>query len=439
MTVILPNKISLSNVTVLLALWLLTAIAPAQAVIEIEVTKGGFNAIPIAIVPFASDTGQAPADIAGVINADLARSGLFDPLGQASMPERPLSGARPSYNLWQRAGVDYLVVGSTRASGDKFTVDFQLFDPVRQKLLTGFSYSVPQQSLRAVSHQIADVIFEEVTGIRGAFNTEIAYVTQTGTREKPQYQLQLSDADGKNPQSMLTSPRPILSPAWSPDAKELAYVSFEDRTSSAIYIQNRVTGKRRKLISRPGINGAPSWSPDGTRLAIVLSFGGNPDIYIVDVATTQARQITRNRAIDTEPDWLDNNTLVFTSDRSGGPQIYQVSASGGRAERLTFEGNYNASPSVAPDGSGIAMVHSTGGQYRIGLLELSSRDFRVLSTGRLDESPSFAPNAQMILFATNRNGQQTLGAVSLDGEVEQSFVLGASDVREPTWSPFPDR
>jgi len=190
-TVILPNKISLSKVTVLL-------------------------------------TGQVPSDIAGVINADLARSGLFDPMGQSSMPERPVSGARPNYNLWQRAGVDYLVVGNTRASGDKFTVDFQLFDPVRQKLLTGFSYSVPRLSLRAVSHQIADVIFEEVTGIRGAFNTEIAYVT---------------------------SPRPILSPAWSPDAKELAYVSFEDRTSSAIFIQNRVTGKRRKLISRPGING----------------------------------------------------------------------------------------------------------------------------------------------------------------------------------------
>ena len=423
----------------LLSLWVLSAITPAQAVIEIEVTKGGFNAIPIAITPFISDTGQAPADIAGVINADLARSGLFDPLGQSSMPERPVPGARPRYNLWQRAGVDYLVVGSTRVSGANFTVEFQLFDPVRQKLLTGFSYSVPQQSLRAVSHQIADVIFEEVTGIRGAFNTEIAYVTQSGTRSKPQYQLQLADADGKNPQSMLTSPRPILSPAWSPDATQLAYVSFEDRTSSAIYIQNRVTGKRRKVISRKGINGAPSWSPDGSRLAIVLSYQGNPDVYVIDIATTQARQITKNRAIDTEPDWLDNNTLVFTSDRSGGPQIYKVSASGGRAERMTFEGNYNASPSVAPDGSGIAMVHSEGGQFRIGLLELASGDFRVLSTGNLDESPSYAPNSQMILFATKRNGQQTLGAVSLDGEVEQSFVLGTSDVREPTWSPYPDR
>ncbi len=410
--------------------------SPAFAVIEIEVTKGGFNAIPIAIAPFGWGGLEPPVDVAGVINADLLRSGLFTPLSNADMPESLVSGQRPNYPLWDRAGVDYLVIGSGSRSGPNFNIEFQLFDPIREKLLTGFSYSVPASSLRAVSHQIADVVFEEITGIRGAFNTEIAYVAETGPVNDRKYQLQLADADGENPQSMLTSPRPILSPSWSPDGKQLAYVSFEDREKSAIYIQNRATGKRRKIISRQGINGAPSWSPDGTRLAIVLSFQGNPDIYIVDTATSQTTQVTRNRAIDTEPDWLDNNTLVFTSNRSGGPQIYQVSASGGRAQRLTFEGNYNASPSVAPDGSGIAMVHREGGDYRIALLDIVTGDFRVLTSGSLDESPSFAPNAQMVLFATYRGGQQTLGAVSLDGEVEQSFVLGASNVREPTWSPF---
>ncbi len=409
---------------------------PAFAVIEIEVTKGGFNAIPIAIAPFVWGGLEPPVDVTGVINADLQRSGLFTPLSKAQMPEPLASGQRPNYPLWDRAGVDYLVIGSGNRSGSNFTVEFQLFDPIRQKLLTGFSYSVPASSLRAVAHQIADVVFEEVTGIRGAFNTEIAYVTETGPSNDRKYQLQLADADGENPQSMLTSPRPILSPSWSPDGKQLAYVSFEDREKSAIYIQDRATGKRRKIISRQGINGAPSWSPDGRRLAIVLSFQGNPDVYIVDTQTAQTTQVTRDRAIDTEPDWLDNETLVFTSNRSGGPQIYRVSASGGRAQRLTFEGNYNASASVAPDGSGIAMVHREGGNYRIGLLDIVTNDFRVLTSGSLDESPSFAPNAQMVLFATYRGGQQTLGAVSIDGEVEQSFVLSASNVREPTWSPF---
>lgn len=410
--------------------------APAFAVIEIEVTKGGFNAIPIAIAPFGWGGLEPPVDVADVINDDLLRSGLFVPLDNADMPEPIGSGQRPNYPLWDRAGVDYLVIGSGSRSGRNFNVEFQLFDPIRQKLLTGFSYSVPAASLRAVAHQIADVVFEEVTGIQGAFNTEIAYVTETGPRNDRKFQLQLADADGENPQSMLTSPRPILSPAWSPDGKQLAYVSFEDREKSAIYVQNRATGKRRKIISRQGINGAPSWSPDGTRLAIVLSFQGNPDVYIVDIATSQTRQVTRNRAIDTEPDWLDNETLVFTSNRSGGPQIYRASVSGGKAQRLTFEGNYNASPSVAPDGSGIAMVHRQGGDYRIAVLDTVSDEFRILTSGSLDESPSFAPNAQMVLFATYQGGQQTLGAVSIDGKVEQSFVLGASNVREPTWSPF---
>jgi len=430
------RKIRRDKVCLLLSLLLaLCWYRPLHAVIEIEVTKGGFNAIPIAIVPFGW-SGSAPIDLSRIIGDDLVRSGLFTVMSRDQMPEQPVSGDRPNYNAWRAAGADYLVIGGGKIDGAKISTVFQLFDPIRQKLLTGFSYTVPEKSLRGVGHQMADVIFEEITGLRGAFNTEIAYVNVSGSLRNRSYQLQLADADGQNPQAMLTSPRPILSPSWSPDAKQIAYVSFEDRERSAVYVQDRVSGKRTKIISRQGINGAPSWSPDGTRLAVVLSYEGNPDIYVVDIGTKQGRRVTNDTSIDTEPEWLDNETLVFTSDRSGGPQIYRISSNGGRAERLTFEGNYNASASVAPDGRGIAVVHGVAGAYRIGLLEFSTGDFRVLTTGRLDESPSFAPNSQMILFATNRDAQEALGAVSVDGEVEQSFVLGDSNVREPSWSPF---
>ena len=291
--------------------FLLVATLPAKAVIEIEVTKGGFNAIPVAVVPFGwTGSGSPPEDVARIISADLFRSGLMSPLARDELVASPVSGDVPNYAQWRLAGVDYLVIGSVKPSGNDLSVDFQLFDPVRQKLLSGFSYRVAAARLRSVSHQISDVIFEEITGIRGAFNTEIAYVSVTGRGNNKQYQVQLSDADGLNSQAMLTSPRPILSPSWSPNGKQLAYVSFEDRERSAIYIQDRSTGKRTKIISQSGINGAPSWSPDGSRLAVVLSYEGNPDIYIIDLATRSTRRVTRSEAIDTEPEWLNNLSLI---------------------------------------------------------------------------------------------------------------------------------
>ncbi|MCL4143694.1 UNVERIFIED_CONTAM: hypothetical protein GTU68_003232, partial [Idotea baltica] len=308
----------------------------------------------------------------------------------------------------------------------------------QQKLLTGFNFQVTDQTLRNAAHQIADEVFEEVLGIRGAFNTQIAFVSVEGSARKKSYKLQLADADGRNPKAMLTSPRPILSPSWAPDGIRIAYVSFENRNRSAIYVQDRQQGSRKKVISRAGINGAPSWSPDGRRLAVTLSFEGNPDIYILNVDDGQTRRITTSPAIDTEAVWADDQTLIFTSDRSGGPQLYEVSASGGRATRISFEGNYNASATVSSDGKNIAFVHGSEVGYSIGALDRESGLFQVLTDGSLDESPSFAPNGQMIIYATEKGGRGTLGAVSLDGSVAQSLSLDTGGVREPAWSPFTD-
>ena len=235
---------------------------------------------------------------------------------------------------------------------------------------------------------------------------------------------------------MLKSPTPILSPAWAPDGVRIAYVSFEDRTRSAIYIQDRERGVREKVVSREGINGAPSFSPDGTRLALTLSDSGSPDIHVLDIASGRVSRVTDNAAIDTEPVWLDDETIVFTSDRSGGPQVYEVSVRGGRAKRVTFEGRYNASPTVSPDGSTIAFVHGVDGRFQIAMIDRDSGVFRTLTQGTLDESPTFSPNGQMILYATEKDGRGTLGAVSLDGSVVQSLTLDDGDFREPAWSPY---
>lgn len=422
-----------------LALLLLGSFSfPAHAIIEIEITQGGENAIPIAVVPFGwTGSNEPPEDIAGIIMADLQRSGNFAPLNRQDLVALPVSGDVPRYANWRLSGADFLLIGGIREDGAGYVIEFQLYDVLQETLLTGFNFQVTDQTLRSAAHQISDEVYEEILGIAGAFNTQIAFISVSGKVGDRTYQLQLADADGENPQAMLTSPRPILSPAWAPDGVRIAYVSFENRTQSAIYIQDRQQGSRIKAISREGINGAPAWSPDGKRLAVTLSFQDSADVYVMQIDTGELRRITESDAIDTEAVWADNDTLVFTSDRSGGPQLYEVSARGGRANRLTFEGSYNASATISPDGSTIAFVHGAGTGFQIGAIDRASGLFQTLTQGTLDESPSFSPNGQMIIYATEKSGRGTLGAVSLDGSVVQSLSLdNGGNVREPSWSPY---
>ncbi len=424
-----------------LAMGLLLAalVNTVEAQLVVEITEG-IKRRPIAVVPFAweGNSPEMPTDVSSVIAADLERSGRFRTIPEEDMLQKPTSGAELDFDDWAILDVEAVVVGRVRQTADNaYSVQFQLFDVYGRKQLVGYRIPASRGTMRRAAHRLADMIYEELTGIAGVFDTRVTYVTAEERREGQLYSLIVSDADGFNEYKIMESNDPIMSPAWSPDSRRIAYVSFEGNRSS-IFVQTLRTGARFQVSSRAGVNGAPAFSPDGRKLVVTLSDpDGNLDIYTLDIATRQTKRITTHRAIDTEGSWSpDGRYIYFTSDRSGGPQVYRVSANGGSAERVTFEGSYNARPRVSPDGEKLAMVHLQNGKYRIAVMDLDRKDLLVLSAGRQDESPSFTPNSDTLIYATRTGRNGVLESVTADGLIRQRLQSGDGDVREPVWSPF---
>jgi TolB protein len=414
----------------------------AQAQLRIEIRRGVERPVPMAIVPFSWEAPPGtplPVDVSGVITADLAGSGRFAPIAERDMVSRPTQPEQVDYQDWRLLKVDVLVIGRVIQDGpDRYTVMFQLFDILRSEQLIGYRLTTPGADLRLTAHRISDMIFEELTGIPGVFSTKVAYVSELRENGQQRFRLIVADADGANAQVVADSPDPLMSPAWSPDGRRLAYVSFEGQ-QSAIYIQTLRSGVRDRVSAREGVNGSPAFSPDGRRLALTLSRDpGNLDIFMLDLTTQVLNRLTNNPAIDTEATWsADGESIYFTSDRSGGPQIYRVDARpGAQAERVTFEGIYNSRARVSPDGRQLALVHQDRGNFRIAVVDPRTGLTQVLSNGALDESPSFAPNGALIIYATRDNGRGVLSSVSTDGRIQQQIAAVAGDVREPVWSPY---
>jgi len=438
------RKFSSSFAIVLLALvtWFASPVA-AQS-LNVDIVGGVKTATPIAVVPFAQSGGTPlPTDIADVIRNDFNRSGKFRSLAKSDIVEFPSEGKDIKFGTWRLLKQDYIVIGRIKDAGSGMVqVEYELWDVNKQQsLLAQAMPPAPIGDLRGVAHQIADVIYEKITGVRGAFWTRIAYITAVGLGNNTTYSLLVADSDGYNPQVVARSKESLLSPAWSPDGKKIAYVSFESGNSN-IYVQDITTGARQLVEShKKGINSAPAWSPDGSKLAVALSYVGNLELFTLDLASRNETRLTNSLSIDTEPVWAaDGQSIYFTSDRSGRPQIYQISATGGTPQRVSFQGQNNLNASVSYDGKQIAMVQGNGNVYRIAIMDRSLGDqVRLVSPGPIDESPSFAPNASMLLYAATEGRRGVLYAESADGQVRQRLVLSDGDVREPSWGPYRQR
>lgn len=406
--------------------------------LTIEITQGIDRPTKIAIAPIAWRGAALPEDISSIVAADLDRSGLFQSVPQSDMLSFPATARDVRYRDWSILGAEYLVVGKVEPQGESgLRLTYSLVNITSQKEVFTRAVNGNAKVVRSMAHFVSDNVYEAITGIPGAFSTQLLYITSTPTKPGQYiYRLMRSDVDGANEIQLVQSTEPLMSPSWAPDGKKIVYVSFESGRP-AIYSQEINTGKREKLTSFRGINSAPAWSPDGQKLALTLSKDGNPEIYLFDLQTRQFKRLTHHFAIDTEPTWMpDSNTLLFTSDRGGSPQIYKLAIASGKVQRLTFRGNYNARGQLAPDGRTLVMVHRDNGSFHIASQDLVTGDMRVLTRTDLDESPTVAPNGAMVMYATKRAGKGILAAVSLDAGVKFLLPAKDGDVREPSWSPF---
>ncbi len=408
----------------------LSAAMPALAQFRVEVSGVGLTQMPIAIAAFRGEA-QAPQKIAAIVTADLERSGVFRAIDTAGLVAD--ESTRPDLGTWRQKGADALLTGSvTRLADGRYDVRCRLWDVVRGQDLGGQSYAVTLADLRLSAHRISDFVYEKLTGEKGIFSTRIAYVTKAATR----FTLWVADSDGEGAQSALTSPEPIISPAWSPNGAQLAYVSFESR-KPVIYAHDVATGKRRLLANFRGSNSAPAWSPDGRQIVATLSRDGGSQLYIMDANGGEPRRLTQSSSIDTEPAFSpDGKTIYFVSDRGGAPQIYRMSPTGSNIERVTFTGSYNISPALSPDGRWLAYVSRVGGAFKLQVMELAGGSVAQITDTTADESPSFAPNSRLIVYATRQQDREALMTTTLDGKIKARLAGATGDIREPDWGPF---
>jgi TolB protein len=420
----------------LLLLSLASLQAHAQA--ELNISGAQVRGIPIAIVPFkVLDGSELEHQIHDVVSFDLAASGKFEPIAAQDYLSNPSRNEDVQWKDWRFIDAEVLVIGEVWTLGpDNYEVQFQMYDIAREqrigngKRISGLS----MKDLRTAAHVISDNVYQEFTGGAGAYQSRMAYVTRSEIEyQRYRYRLMVSDWDGFGAKEVYSSWNPLLSPDWSPDSQQLAFVGFSAKGPIVQTIDLR-TLETQTIAEFKGVNSAPAWSPDGSKIAYSASRNGSPDIYVYDVLTRQHTRISTHYGIDTEPSWSPRgDSFLFTSSRTGKPQVYSYSINDETVSRMTFEGDESANASYNFNGNSIVMVHE-GGQIAV-MIEETSR-ITMLTNAKFDESPSFSPNGDMVLYKSEQQYEPAFMVASSDGRVRTRLSLVSGDVREPAWSPL---
>jgi len=407
----------------------------ANALLEVNILKSKEAAFPIIIAPFeVIGDSKESIDIAKIIRDNLNRSGQFRALSTDTIITNKID-----FDFWQEHKKDAVVFGKVEQVSPKiYNIYIYIYDVFSEKSLYQKKITVSNSGFRRMAHFLSDKIYYVLLGQKGSFNTRLSYVTVTENNSGGRtYKLQISDSDGFNPQTVVRSPNPILSPAWSKDQRKLAYVSFKNNRSEVFVMTPFLKTIPIRLPKFDGIASSPAWHPSGKSIALTISKQGNKDIYLYDLKSKKLERLTTNISIDTEASFSpDGNSIAFTSNRTGQVQIYIKNLKSGKISRATFEGRYNAKPVFSPNGKDLALIHRVGKDYRVALLDIKSRDLTVMTSNKSDESPYFSPNGGMIIFSTNRDNKGILSIISLYNNQIVELMQKTGEVREPTWSNY---
>ncbi|TDR89805.1 Tol-Pal system beta propeller repeat protein TolB [Enterovirga rhinocerotis] len=415
-----------------------TLAPPVRAELYIDVRRGNFQPIPIAIADFGGDGEMAPK-LAGIIAANLSRSGYFQVLDRGRFPENPSFNAAPNFGAWKGTGAQGLVVGRvTRDASGRLRAEFRLWDLMAGQQIVGQQYGTDANSWRRVAHIISDAVFSKITGVGGFFDTRIAFVDETGPKERRRKRLAVMDQDGANVRYLTPGDSAVVSPRYSPATQDIAYMSQPEGRQPRVSVINLETGARRVVGDFNDMTSSPRFSPDGRRLLIALQDGGNTNIHVMDLASKGTTRLTNSGAIDTSPSYSpDGSQIVFESDRGGKQQIYVMGADGSGQRRISFGDGSYSQPAWSPRGDLIAFTKQRPGGFAIGVMRPDGSNERLLAEGFHFEGPTWAPNGQYIVAFQDPGGQSggKLRMIDVTGRVNIALPT-PSFASDPTWSPL---
>jgi TolB protein len=414
--------------------------AAARAATEIDLTGGKISPLPIAVSPFLAGGGaqESSATVTQVITNNLGRSGYFLPLDPQSFIEQIVNfQSMPRFADWRQIQAKALVTGQTFIDGGRLRAEFRLWDTTTQQQLAAQQFTSTTRNVRRIGHLISDIIYRQLTGIDGYFDTRIVYVDESGPKDRRIKKLAIMDQDGFNPHTLTDGRELVLTPRFSPNSQEITYMSFGQGTPQ-VYLMD-IESRQRELVGEfENMSFSPRFSPDGQRVIMSLQDGGNSNIFEMDLRSRNVRQLSNVPAINTAPSYApDGNRITFESDRGGTQQIYVMGVDGSNQTRISFgEGRYST-PVWSPDGRYIAFTKQTPGKFAIGVMKPDGSGERILTEGFHNEGPTWAPNGRVLMFFRDQqgeNGGPQLFSVDISGYNEQ-LVPTPEFASDPAWSP----